>query len=570
MKTARNPSAPRRLIGRFAFITSLGLTVLATASHAVTAAAPVFSPGGGTYTGAQSVTITSTTTGASIKYTEDGSTPTTQNGTLYSGPVTISANTTLQAIAWTGAGSNKSAVTSATYVIQAGTQVAAPTFSPPGGAYSGSQTVTITSTTTGASIRYTTDGSAPSSSTGTLYSGAVAVNSSETLRAIAYKSGSTSSAVVDATYTIGGGKVSTPMFSPAAGPFYASTPVTITSATAGATIRYTTDGSTPTSTHGTLYSGPVTMQQPVNTDFTAPSISNASGVTMLKAIAYKSGAQDSGIFTGNYIIIVPLRYAKTSSLILGLAHMAYNVSSTNWNSILSLWTDYLGYGTVTVTSSFALIKINDQQYIELYKGPVVSPTFQLANYGFYVSDAEAYRQQLSRAGIQVPSSCTVNALGNLSFFTTDPDGHRNEWVQYLPGSVTSQSLGQNMPGTQLFGYMEDYGVSVASVTAADTYYRNCGFGSGSTKVYLPNNNCYMEMLTYATFDQTQVGKHEKAQLVTFRGTSALAAANILQSRNSSIPQTRSTEGGSGGMPTHDCVDVYDADLSRIRMIDINY
>jgi hypothetical protein len=362
--------------------------------------------------------------------------------------------------------------------------------------------------------------------------------------------------------------VATPTFNPPAAPYYAETPVTITSATSGATIRYTTDGSTPTATHGTLYTGPVTMRQAVNTNMTG-FVTNCSGVTMLKAVAYESGMAESAVFTGNYIIIVPLRYSLTSSLVLGLAHMAYNVSSQNWNSVLSLWTTYLGYDTVVVSNGFALIKINDQQYLELYQRPIVAPQYQLANFGFYVSDAEAFRQQLAQAGVQVPTNCTVNALGNLSFFTTDPDGHADEWVQYLPGSVTSQSLGQHMPGTQLFGYLEDYGDCTADVTAADNFYNQCGFSGTGTKVYLPNGNCYLEMLTYSTLTQTVAGKHEKAQLVTFRGMDLLAALDILQARDPSIPQTRSTEGG-GSFPTHNCGDVYNADLSRVRMIDINY
>jgi hypothetical protein len=250
--------------------------------------------------------------------------------------------------------------------------------------------------------------------------------------------------------------------------------------------------------------------------------------------------------------------------------MAYNVSTQNWSSVLSLWTNYLGYDTVVVSNSFALVKINDQQFIELYQGPVTAPQYQLANYGFYVSDAAALRLQLLSNGVPVPSGVTTNTLGNLSFFTVDPDGHTNEWVQYLPGSVTSQSLGQHMPGTQLFGYLEDYGDATADVTAADNYYSQCGFSGTGTKVYLPNNNCYLEMLTYSSLNQTVAGKHEKAQVVTFRGMDVLKAADILQTRDSSIPQTRSTEGGTGGFPSHNCVDVYDADLSRIRMIDINY
>ncbi|MET8995396.1 chitobiase/beta-hexosaminidase C-terminal domain-containing protein [Amycolatopsis sp. NPDC004169] len=82
------------------------------------------------------------------------------------------------------------------------TTVAAPTFSPPGGTYSSAQTVTISSATSGATIRYTTDGSTPTASS-TLYSGPISVPNSRTVNAIALKSGSTTSSVSSATYTIG-------------------------------------------------------------------------------------------------------------------------------------------------------------------------------------------------------------------------------------------------------------------------------------------------------------------------------------------------------------------------------
>ena len=79
--------------------------------------------------------------------------------------------------------------------------VALPTFSPPAGTYSSTQTVTISTTTSGASIRYTTDGSTPSETAGTLYSGPVTMSSTTTIKAIAYKSGMTDSAVASAAYT---------------------------------------------------------------------------------------------------------------------------------------------------------------------------------------------------------------------------------------------------------------------------------------------------------------------------------------------------------------------------------
>jgi hypothetical protein len=80
--------------------------------------------------------------------------------------------------------------------------VATPVFSPGGGTYGTAQNVSISDSTGGASIRYTLDGSTPTSTTGTLYSGAVNISSTATLKAVGYESGDTTSAVASATYTI--------------------------------------------------------------------------------------------------------------------------------------------------------------------------------------------------------------------------------------------------------------------------------------------------------------------------------------------------------------------------------
>ena len=64
--------------------------------------------------------------------------------------------------------------------------------------------MTISTPTPGASIRYTTDGSTPSQTAGTLYSGPIAVTSALTVNAIAYASGMINSAVSTAAYSITG------------------------------------------------------------------------------------------------------------------------------------------------------------------------------------------------------------------------------------------------------------------------------------------------------------------------------------------------------------------------------
>lgn len=76
-----------------------------------------------------------------------------------------------------------------------------PTFSPIAGTFTATQSVTITSSGSD-SIRYTDDGTTPSCSTGTLYSGAVSVSSTKTLKAIACSATDVPSSVVSALFTI--------------------------------------------------------------------------------------------------------------------------------------------------------------------------------------------------------------------------------------------------------------------------------------------------------------------------------------------------------------------------------
>lgn len=77
-----------------------------------------FTPGGGTYTATQKVTLSDTDSTANIYYTTDGSTSTASSN-LYTGPITIAASTTINAIAIDPNLQNSNVATAA-YVIQAG------------------------------------------------------------------------------------------------------------------------------------------------------------------------------------------------------------------------------------------------------------------------------------------------------------------------------------------------------------------------------------------------------------------------------------------------------------------
>ena len=246
-----------------------------SASYTITlsaAATPSFSPAGGTYTTNQSVTIASATAGSVIHYTTDGSAP-TANSPVYSGPISVSTTQTVTAIA-VAAGYSNSALGSASYTIVAPT-AAMPGFSPAGGTYSSSQSVTITTATRSATIYYTTDGSMPTVNS-KVYSGSVTVGQSETIQAIAVASGYSNSAVGSAVYNINVAAPVTaaPTFSPAGGTYTSKQSVKISGTTHSATIYYTTDGSVPT-VNSKVYSNPIT----VSSNETINAIAVVSGVS---------------------------------------------------------------------------------------------------------------------------------------------------------------------------------------------------------------------------------------------------------------------------------------------------
>ena len=179
-----------------AYETGYSNSAVASGVYTIQCAAPTFNPAAGTFTTSTAVTIATTTGGASIRYTTNGTTPSSTVGTVYSSPVSLTATSTLKAIAYE-TGLTNSAVTTGVYTIQC----AAPNFNPAAGSYT-SATVTITTATSGASIRYTTNGTTPSSTVGTVYSSPVAISATETLMAIAYETGLTNSAVSSGVYTM--------------------------------------------------------------------------------------------------------------------------------------------------------------------------------------------------------------------------------------------------------------------------------------------------------------------------------------------------------------------------------
>ncbi len=149
-------------------------------------------------------------------------------------------------------------------------KIPTPVLSVVSGLYVTEQSVTVTSGDPGAVLRYTTTGVTPTDADATVGSGsAVSIPQSLTLKVRAFKPGAVVSEVAVGTYELKG---VAPMLTPATGTYVTAQAVGISTTTQSATLRYTTDGSEPTST-STAYSGAVTV----------------SDTRTLKARAYRTG-----------------------------------------------------------------------------------------------------------------------------------------------------------------------------------------------------------------------------------------------------------------------------------------
>jgi pimeloyl-ACP methyl ester carboxylesterase len=184
-----------------------------------------------------------------------------------------------------------------------GAQVSKPTFNKGGGSYTGSVTVTVSSATSGSSIRITTDSSTPTNKS-KLYSAPIPITSTTTLKARAFKTGMTDSAVASETYTITPAKMAKPSLSKAGGLYVAGVLIDVSHSDKDAVLRCTTDGSTP-SENSSRCSKPTRFET----------------TTVLKARAFRTGATASDTVSARYTIATVL-------LLHGL-----NSTASTWNAL---------------------------------------------------------------------------------------------------------------------------------------------------------------------------------------------------------------------------------------------
>ena len=160
-----------------------------------------------------------------------------------------------------------------------------PVVSRPSGTYTAGQTISLSDSTPGAVIYYTLNGETPTETTGIRYTGPGTLETSATVRAVAYAAGYAPSGVAEANFYF---VVAAPTISPASSTGKGPVTVTITGATPGATIYYSTKGNLP-GTSSTVYTGPFVI----------------SGNEQVMAVAAKTGFTTSSIVGRVYKLATP-------------------------------------------------------------------------------------------------------------------------------------------------------------------------------------------------------------------------------------------------------------------------
>jgi peptidoglycan/xylan/chitin deacetylase (PgdA/CDA1 family) len=211
---------------------------------------------------------------ARVIYTLDGTTPSATNGTTYNGPFSVGQTTTVKSLAIDKAGNVETTIQSQLIQIDmlAPSATIACNSSPCGsGAFTNTVSVTMNGTDTGGAgvdrIVYTTDGSTPTPSSGNDYIGAFSVNTNMTIKFIAIDKAGNAGTVGTQSLQVDALPPSTTIScnsSPCNASPYSAGVIVALSASDGsgsgvASIRYTTDGSDPTASSGTVYLAPFTV-----------------------------------------------------------------------------------------------------------------------------------------------------------------------------------------------------------------------------------------------------------------------------------------------------------------------
>lgn len=260
--------------------------------------------------------------------------------------------------------------------------------------------------------------------------------------------------------------VAEPQFTPTSCLFYPSTNVTISCATAGATIRYTLDGSDPNETSST-YTGPIL----VNDDVTikARAWKNGMNPSVIVAATYTYDAAQGapkGDYFDNPIVITGASGSRTIE-----GNASYTVEPGEpWHTeenysyyyqYHTIWYKWTAPGSGTVTFKTRMPHYYGGTYVAVYTGENLSSIIRLA-FSIDHNPSDNYRTSVS---VNVTQGETYRIVG-MSCGEQYTDQFVLDWSSNLTETHTETSTTDvPVPYTWLDGYYPNQGGSAAAYEA---------------------------------------------------------------------------------------------------------
>ncbi len=273
------------------------------------------------------------------------------------------------------------------------------------------------------------------------------------------------------------------------------------------------------------------------------------------------------VFFGLLLIVVQNLWADgpvRRPRILGVAHMAFFVSDLQ--KTRAFYKDFLGFAEVYTlkgkdgTERTAMLKINDDQYIEL---TVDSPKTdgRLSHVAFFTDDLSAMREYLASMGVAVPEKIDKGRAGNLAFTISDPEGHTLELMQYMPESWTSREKGEYMPESRIATRIEHIGVTAQDEEKEREFYIQVLGFIDQKKPQVPEGNECIEFGVYKKTPTPEfLGSRNHLCLLAHPGVEKVV--EILRGRNPAIPvETHVLQ------RTNWHANIIDPDGTRIELVD---
>ena len=301
---------------------------------------------------------------------------------------------------------------------------ATPGFSPPGGTYTTAQMVTINDATPGAVLYCTTDGSTPTNSS-PVCPPSIAVQSMATLMAVALAPNYTLSAPAAASYTIAP-LAATPTFSPVGGTYLTAQTVTISDATSGAAIYYTTHGTAP-STESAQYTAPIT----VSTTGTLEAIAVAAGYTNSMAASATYTIQPSTTGELQFVAMTPCRIADTRNATgaFGGPELAAGASRT-FNVLQS--TCNIPANAAAYSLNVTVVPIQSLGYLTVWPAGEPQPVVSTLNSGDGRVKANAILTPAgTRGGVSVFASDATQFILDIDGYFV-PEGTSTAGLEFYP------------------------------------------------------------------------------------------------------------------------------------------